>query len=150
MIRGYRAEDRAMCLTLFDGNVPEYFHVSERADFEAFLDDLPERYLVVEDRGTIVGCGGFAIIPEKRLAEFCWGMVARDRHRAGFGRMLAEERIARIAATGAADTISLETTQHSAGFFERLGFRTQSIRPAGFAPGMDLYLMTRAVVVVDK
>lgn len=145
IVRDYREMDRAACLALFDSNVPEFFHVSERPGFEEFLDDLPDQYLVVEDGGAIVGCGGFALVREKRVAEFCWGMVARDRHRRGLGRALAEERIARIVASGAADTITLETTQHSAGFFQRLGFVTRSIKPEGFAPGMDLYAMSRRV-----
>lgn len=149
IVRTYRTEDRAACMVLFESNVPEYFHTSERADFEELLDDLPDQYLVVEEDGAIIGCGGFALNHDKRAAEFCWGMIARDRHRGGIGRMLAEERIARIIASGAADTITLETTQHSAGFFERLGFRTLSIKAEGFAPGMDLYAMTRPVALAE-
>ena len=54
--RPYRPEDRAACLAAFDSNVPVYFDVSERADFEAFLDQHPGRYFVaVNADGQVQG-----------------------------------------------------------------------------------------------
>ena len=58
-------------------------------------------------------------------------MVRQDRHRRGVGRLLLLHRMADEAAT-----VVVNTSQHTAGFFERFGFRTLSVRPDGFAPGL--------------
>ena len=79
--RPYTSADRPDCLDLFDSNVPGYFVDGERAEFEHFLDELPGPYLVlVDERGAVVACGGYAIRPEDGVADLCWGMVHISRH----------------------------------------------------------------------
>jgi len=72
--RSYSPADRSTCLGIFDSNVPDSFRDSERADFEAFLDSLPGPYFVVEDEsGRAVACGGYAVNPGTTCADLCWG-----------------------------------------------------------------------------
>ncbi len=71
----------------------------------------------------------------------CWGMVARDRHRGGLGRILLVERVRRLIADGTLRSIVLNTSQHSAAFFARQGFRTTRVVPDGFASGIDQHEM---------
>lgn len=137
-VRDYTIADRSACLVVFDSNVPEFFVPPERADFAAFLDALPGPYLVAEDgSGTIVGCGGYAVTPGTTTADLCWGMVARERHGAGLGRLLLEARLERIHRDPTADSVALNTSQHTRGFYERYGFITERVVPDGFAPGLD-------------
>jgi predicted GNAT family N-acyltransferase len=137
--RNYRAPDRAACISLFDSNVPLYFAAGERADFTGFLDDLPGPYLVMEDGGRIVACGGWARQqPDAPAVTLCWGMVDRACHRRGLGRQLLEARLARIAADKpAAAEVLLSTSQHSAGFFARYGFEVCKVVPEGYGSGID-------------
>lgn len=137
-VREYTPQDRGPCLAVFDSNVPEYFRDFERESFAAFLDDLPGPYLVIEDDdGAIVGCGGYAVVPETRAADLCWGMVRRSLHGTGLGRLLTDARLDRIRRDPAAEAVALNTSQHTRGFYERRGFVTEKVTPDGFAPGLD-------------
>ncbi|HYH79188.1 MAG TPA: GNAT family N-acetyltransferase [Longimicrobium sp.] len=137
-VRDYTPDDRDACLAVFDSNVPDFFIAPEREDFAAFLDALPGPYLVVvDDDGCIVACGGHAVVPETATADLCWGMVARPLHDTGIGLLLSEQRLRRIAEDGTASAVSLNTSQHTRGFYERLGFHAERVTPDGFAPGLD-------------
>lgn len=141
-IRDYTTADRSACLAVFDSNVPGFFAPAERDLFAAFLDALPGPYLVIEDDdGVVLGCGGYAVVPETRTADFCWGMVRQDRHGTGLGRLLADARLDGIRADAAVEAVALNTSQHTRGFYERRGFRTELVTPDGFAPGLDRYDM---------
>jgi GNAT superfamily N-acetyltransferase len=143
-LRPWRAEDRALGLALFDSNVPRYFAAIEKADFLALVDDLPGPYFVLESaEGEALGCGGYAgQDDDPSAAALCWGMVRHDLHGRGLGERLLIERLTRIAAEPMFETVEIETTQHSRGFFARYGFVETACIPDGFAPGMDRVDMT--------
>jgi len=140
-VRDYTPADRDGCLAVFDSNVPRYFTPPEREEFAAFLEALPGPYLVVEDdAGAVVGCGGYAMGRGAADAHLCWGMVARERHGTGLGRLLLDARLERVhadAADGSIEAIALHTSQHTRGFYERRGFRLERVTPDGYAPGLD-------------
>jgi ribosomal protein S18 acetylase RimI-like enzyme len=137
-LRDYLHTDRANCLAVFDSNVPDFFTPPERRQFEAFLDELPGPYLVVEDgAGDIVACGGYAAASGTSWADLCWGMVARVRHGAGLGRRLTEARLERIRADPGITGVVLNTSQHTRAFYERLGFTVERVTVDGFGPGLD-------------
>lgn len=141
-IREYAAGDRETCLLVFDTNVPRYFRPHEREEFGAFLDDLPGPYLVlVDDSDTIVGCGGYAVSEDTGSADLCWGMVRRGMHGRGLGRVLTERRIGRIKEDDRVRSIRLHTSQHTAAFYERLGFRVTRVVRNGYAPDLDRHEM---------
>lgn len=136
--RAYAPADRAACLDLFDGNTPAFFADVERDVFATFLDHEDKVYFVIENGGRIVACGGYEPDhADPTLACFCWGMVARDMQRKGFGERLARERLARISADPGYQGVILDTTPMSRGFFERLGFVMVKVTPDGYAPGYD-------------
>ena len=137
-IRDYRPGDRDACLGIFDGNVPRFFVPAERAEFATFLDDLPGPYLVIEDaRGRVIGCGGYALAPDRRSADICWDMIRPERLGTGLGRRLLEARLARLRADPRVETVALNTSQLTRGFYERFGFTTERVVPDGYAPGLD-------------
>jgi GNAT superfamily N-acetyltransferase len=138
-VRDYRATDGASCLVVFESNVPKFFAPSERRDFEVFLNALPGLYLATEDEaGAIRGCGGYAVSLGTATADLCWGMVHREHHGTGLGRFLLNERLARIRADLSIKAVALNTSQHTTGFYERIGFVIQHIERDGYAPGVDL------------
>lgn len=142
-IRPFVPADRAACLALFDSNVPGFFLPSERVEFEGWLGqpfDAGEsgEYFVLEDMGRIVACGGVWLDPNAadRPAGFSWGMVARDAHRRGYGSSLLRFRLERLRELGAREA-HLDTSQHSAPFFARHGFREVRRVQSGYGPGLD-------------
>ena len=140
--RSYAAGDRAACLALFDGNVPLFFTEAERADFADFLDSRAGdwAYQLIERDGAVVACGGVALGADGCTAGLCWGMVARDRHRAGLGRALIQARLAAARALGARQ-VRLDTSQHSQGFYARQGFVVERVTADGYGPGLDRWDM---------
>ena len=143
IMRSYSADDREACLGIFDSNVPSgYFAAHERTEFEAFLDHLPGPYFVVEEDDEIVACGGFAAHrSEAGVAVLCWGMVTRKRHKSGLGRFLLMERLRRLSNDASVRVAVVNTSQHSSGFFTKMGFETHRVVKDGFCPGIDLHEM---------
>ncbi|MEK9212812.1 GNAT family N-acetyltransferase [Sphingomonas sp. 2378] len=115
VIRAYRAADRDACLALFDGNTPGFFAPSERADFVRFL--------------------------ERHAAEWAFQVI----HRQGLGRLLTQARLHTAAEMPGVAQVHLDTSQHSEGFYARLGFQTERVTVDGYGPGLDRYDMVRTV-----
>ncbi len=137
-IREYRPEDFDACLVIFNSNVPRFFTDAERNAFTDFLHALPGPYLVLyNDAGTIIGCGGYAVDESANRCDLCWGMVHQSFHGRGFGKTLILERLSRARTDARIRTIALNTSQHTQGFYERLGFRTIEVIRDGYSPGLD-------------
>jgi ribosomal protein S18 acetylase RimI-like enzyme len=145
MIRHYRAADRAACLAIFDASVPADFRSGERAGFEQFLDALPGPYLVIEEEGEVVACGGYAVEADGRTASLCWGMVSRRVQGRGLGRHLLDARVERALGGPGVERVRLSTSQRTRAFFEKAGFRVESVVPDGHAPGLDRVEMSRGL-----
>jgi predicted GNAT family N-acyltransferase len=135
--RRYDPSDKAACLALFDSNCPKYFAPSERADFEGFLGDLDCDYSVLLADGEVAGCGGIHVDTANGQGKLCWGMVDNSRHKSGLGKALLEFRLAAIRANPDATHIHIDTSQHTAPFFEKYGFNITAQTTDGYGPDID-------------
>jgi N-acetylglutamate synthase-like GNAT family acetyltransferase len=117
-VRRYLPTDRIACLSIFDSN-----RAAGRAGFEKFLEAPEGPYFVMEHDGGIVGCGGYTVDAESRLATLVWGMIRRDSHGQGLGRFLLMFRLREIGKLGGIERVRLETSQPAAKFFEGQGFK---------------------------
>jgi tetratricopeptide (TPR) repeat protein len=151
IVRDYTRNDRAACLALFDCNVPPFYSPTDRPEYERYLDNMPGPYVVIEDEGVVVACGGFArSSDEANGVSLTWGMVARDRQKSGFGQLLLLERLRRIARSDREPLVVNNTNQRAAGFFERFGFKTVKIVKDYTAPGFDLHKMHMPLEAVRR
>lgn len=139
-IRPYAIADRQACLDILEGNTPEYFLREDLALLDGFLLDLPGPYVVAEEVGAIIACGGWAG-EEDGAAVLTWGMVQRSHHRQGIGRSLLRHRIEAIRVDTTLVTLRLRTIQQVQGFFAREGFRVVEVVPDGYGPGFDRVTM---------
>jgi RimJ/RimL family protein N-acetyltransferase len=148
-LRSYTPADKEACLSLLDSNTPTFFAPHERDEFDIFLGNPGDRYWVVEDEtGTIIGCSGYWIIDDTHVAIITWTMVARSWHGRGVGRWLLLTCLDHLCRIPAVQAVRLETSQHVAGFYERVGdFRMQEIVENGFAPGLHKIHMRREMTV---
>jgi len=71
--------------------------------------------------------------------SLCWGMIRRDRHRAGLGTKLLLFRLAKAAQELSARSVRLDTSQHSVGFFRKHGFVTTATAKDYYGPGLDRF-----------
>lgn len=139
-IRPYLAVDRQACLAIFRSNLPRYFDSSELPEFDAFLEQASGDYFVVEQGSAVVACGGCYIRDGK--GRLSWGMVAREYYGDSIGAALLAWRVNTLFLQPGTAEITIDTSQHTAGFFARYGFRTtQQIRD-GFGVGIDLIFMS--------
>ncbi|KAA9327105.1 GNAT family N-acetyltransferase [Hymenobacter busanensis] len=141
VFRAYEAiRDEEAVLQLFRSNLAPYFVPEEEADLLAFLrgevstDGLP--YFVAELAGHagLVAAGGYAL--NHPYAVLTWGMVNRQLHGQGLGRAFTAFRIAQCRQAYPGKSIEIKTSQHTEGFYAKLGFRTLAIEPDKWAPGL--------------
>ena len=139
--RPYRQTDREFCLAALDANTPDYFAPQERSDFEAFLNDIPGTYLVVEVAGKVVGCGGYIPASDTGDAYTSWGMVHPDYKGYGLGKGLLEARLEAIRRTGDAKRVRIITSPATETFFLAYGFIVTRREKDGITKGIDLVEM---------
>ena len=142
--RRYRPEDHATCLALFHSNIPSSFLLEEAPGFAAFIERGEGQYLVIEDGdGHAIACGGLAI--EGTEARLCWGLVAEQLHRRGVGRLLLDVRLAMACGTPGVTEVTMDTSNETAGFFERHGFTTIHVIENYHRPGLHRHDMQLAL-----
>ena len=149
-IRNYRPEDREACLAIFRSNIPKFFTEGEEQDYRGWLDELdgikpaaPDNghYYVLEVSGTVLGCGGWGIRDGADHATLIWGAVHKDYQGLGLGDALTRYRLDAFLKEHPAFDMTIDTSQHTAAFYERFGFRTQKITEDGYAKGLHRYDM---------
>jgi len=140
----YTPADEQDCLAIFDSNTPAFFVPQECETFQGFLRGLaaPYAYFVVRDEsGTVVACGGIKLELSNRVAKLRWDMVTGVLHGRKIGTFLTSSRLALIRQSVEIQTVRLHTSQYSYKFYEKMGFDTLHITPDGIVPGMDEYAM---------
>ena len=137
-IRQYKSGDLKNVLAIFRSNIPKYFTPAEEPGLYEFLDAYSGDYHVIEHAGEIVAAGGVAWNDlEKPTVSLCWGMVRNDRIGTGLGKLLTEFRIGYAREKYGDVPLTLGTSQHTQGFYERFGFRLVECVRDGYGPGID-------------
>lgn len=151
--RSYTAADKNACVAAFKSNIPQYFLREELDQYNEWLDahaaqgvEHPNvrnigHYFVVLLDDVIVGCGGFAFDDKIMESRMTWGLVENKLHRKGIGKQFLLWRIEQMRTLHPEYSIALDTTQHSAPFFERMGFETVKITNDSYGKNMHRYDM---------
>jgi N-acetylglutamate synthase-like GNAT family acetyltransferase len=136
--RKYQPSDTEKCLELFRSNSAKFFAAYEEQEFIDYLGEA-QPYFVLEQANQIIGCGGYAFVETK--AYLTWGLVHNALHGTGAGKRLLLERLNLIARHSETKEVLLDTSQHTFGFFEKLGFVTTKITEDGYTSGLHRYDM---------
>jgi GNAT superfamily N-acetyltransferase len=139
-IRTYQPEDALACMALFDSNLPKFFTTPEREQFAAFLARMDCPFYVAVADGQIRGCGGF-FVDDYGVTYLVWGMIHSAWHRQGIGAQLLQWRLDQIRQVPHAWCVLIDTSQHSAPFFARFGFKCYRLIPDGYQAGLDKVFM---------
>lgn len=139
----YQAKYKAACLDVFKSNMPQYFLLEELNDFDKWLDEkaLNEPYFVCLQNNQVVACGGYFYDNERQKAGLSWGMVTATLHKTGIGTQLTTFRIQKMKIDFPNATYMIDTSQHTAAFYQKMGFVTKEITPNGVGEGLDNYYM---------
>jgi GNAT superfamily N-acetyltransferase len=157
-IREYKTGDKEACLSIFRSNCPLYFDESEYELFDRWLhhqhsDDInyqsptytnseKDAYYVIENADNmVIGCGGFYVLKNTKEARLAWGMVHSAFHGQGYGTALFNHRKFAIENEWPGYSITLGTSQHTYGFYEKMGLFVISMEKSGYGPDLDKYDM---------
>jgi N-acetylglutamate synthase-like GNAT family acetyltransferase len=140
--RRFDAADTESVIAIFRSNIPKYFVESEEFELREYLAGGVEDYYVLEVDGEVAGAGGIALNADDTVS-LCWGMIHSSRLGTGLGKLLTEYRLARSLELFGAKPVVTSTSQHTAGFYKKLGFVTVEHTPDGFGPGIDICRMRR-------
>ena len=138
-VRPCQPDDRQACLAIFLSNVPAYFAPEEQVEFESYLDEATTNHLVVLRDQRLVACGGWYV--HEGVGRLSWGMVMQSHHLETLGTVLLLWRLKQIFLLPTIDEVHLDTSQHSAGFFNRYGFEAVRTTLNGYGPGLHQVAM---------
>ncbi len=141
-IRKYESSDIDSVISIFRSNIPKYFGPEEEPGLRDFLSGDVENYYVLELDGKVVGAGGIEL-NEDDTVSLCWGMVHNDHLGTGLGKLLTEYRMERSQEEFGDKPMVNSTSQHTEGFYKKLGFVTVEHKPDGFGPGIDICRMRK-------
>lgn len=145
MIRTYQSNDFESIMAIFDRLCPHYFHIEEKGDLQNYLNSEIEDYFVWEEQGAILAAGGINYFPEAKEARISWDLVHPDSHGKGLGTRLLKHRLNHIAQKPDYHDIVVRTSQMAWQFYEKGGFILSVVVKDYWAPGYDLYYMTKKV-----
>lgn len=138
----YTPDFKQKCIAVFESNMPKFFAQEELQLFVDFLDhEIEDNYYVAELDGNIVACGGIFLDKVSDEAGLSWGMVHADQHKKGIGKAFTDYRINLLKKAYPDKVYKVDTSQHTAGFYLKRGFKTVEVIPDGFAKGLDKYVM---------
>jgi GNAT superfamily N-acetyltransferase len=133
--RPYRRDDESACLAIFDANCPAFFAPNERAEYEAYLDSVPDSYEVCEVDGRVRG--GFGIADAGDGASvISWILLSPEVQGMGIGSKVMN-RVVRKSRQWDAKLVRIATSPKAADFFARFGAVRQSTTKNGWGPDMD-------------
>ena len=149
-IRPYHNADRDEIIDLLRLNTPEYFSPEEEKDLIYYFDNHIEYYYVIEDKGFIIGCGGFNLSGDPEKIGLSWDIVHPESQGKGIGSALTKFRIEQIKEIPGVKTISVRTSQLVYKFYEKFGFELKEIVKNYWADRFDLYNMERGVNLISE
>lgn len=141
VIRRYKTSDRSALLNIIDLNIPKYFALDEKADFENYLENELELYYVISFENKIVGCGGINFDEEKTIGVISWDIIDPDYQGKSFGKQLLNYRLAELKSMESIQKIIVRTSQITYNFYQKQGFEVREIISNYWAEGFDLYYM---------
>ena len=142
MLRPYHPYDRNRVLELFRKNVPEYFATAEEITFLNFLDQYADTFFIVENNHRIMGAGGYHLTGQPNTARLSWQFIDPEFHKMGFGREVTAFLLQKISANENIRTVTVWTSQHAYGFYEKFGFTTDKVKKNYWGQDLDLYVMS--------
>ena len=140
-IRSYSVKDKAAVLNLMELSTPKYFAVSEKPDFENYLEHELELYFVIELHHQIIGCGGINFESNQTIGIISWDIIHPEFHGKKLGTQLLHHRLAILNDLKHIEIVIVRTSQHTDQFYQKNGFQLVEIVPNYWAEGFDLYYM---------
>ncbi|GLO62517.1 hypothetical protein MACH09_30250 [Vibrio sp. MACH09] len=142
--RQYLMSDEDECLSLFDKNCPEYFAVNERKDYEEFLAQVMDGYLVCQLDKEIIGAFGLFSENNGRV-KLDWILLSPDKQCHGIGSFIMGHVLSQ-AIDLKAKVMVISTSHKAYQFFEKHGAVVLSEVENGWGPNMHRVEMELPII----
>jgi len=139
----YQACYKAMCLSLFDENCPQYFALNEREDYCAFLELIPSGYEICMIRGKIVGAFGLLKV-DSMSSSLNWILLSPTSQGQGIGRHIMNH-IKELAQQEGIETVTIAASHLSAPFFAKFNAQAITEIKNGWGQGMHRIDMVMSI-----
>ena len=136
----YTISNYNQVLKIFESNIPDFFHPSEKKEFSDFLMATTIEFYILINNDQIIGAGGIGLNSDETVS-LCWGMIHKSHHNNKYGKFLLQERIRLIQKKFPGKKIVSNTSQITEGFFRKFGFNTVQSEDNYWAPGIHLRKM---------
>lgn len=143
MIRKYSIEDKPNVLELLRKNTPTFFDSSEESDFHYYLENEIEDYFVYEENFQIIGAGGINYFLDEKYVRFSWDMIHPKSQGKRIGTKLTDYRIDSLKSNSNVEIILVRTSQLVYKFYEKMGFKLETVEKDFWAKNFDLYQLSR-------
>ncbi|NVO09102.1 MAG: GNAT family N-acetyltransferase [Bacteroidales bacterium] len=141
MIRNYHPGDKGKLIDIFKLNVPKFFDEKEISDFEKYLDNNLDTYLIIEQNNYIVGGFGYYIDNEDGSGKITWIFLHPEKAGRGLGTQAIEYCLSKLRENKSVKKLVVRTSQFSYKFFEKFGYTLVRTEKDYWGQGLDLYLM---------
>lgn len=142
-IRPYQPTDHEPLLAVFHKSVPHAFAPEEATDFAHFLRTNTDPYFIAELAGRVVGGCGHYLTADTATARIGWILSDPDYAGSGIGGTLLRHNLGLIARHAGIHVVECRTSQVAYRFFNKFGFQLQYTQADFWAPGFDLYFVSR-------
>ncbi|WP_345735768.1 GNAT family N-acetyltransferase [Prosthecobacter algae] len=123
-LRQYRESDFEACRMLCDLNAPGRFPRGTAEAQIEYLQTVPERNLVAEVDGQVIGCGGY-LLNHPNHAILVFGLVHPAYQKMGVGRLLFFARIVQMPLIRTDTIIQIATVKAALPYYRQFGFEPQ-------------------------
>ena len=132
------------CLSLFDGNCPQYFAINERQDYSDFLQSNPLGYVLGFSGETLVSAFGLNVGSSGSKASLSWILVSATAQGNGLGNNMMDHLI-ELAVQQGVSILEIAASNLSAPFFAKFGATTISETAHGW--GLDMHRVDMRLVL---
>ena len=122
--------------------MPIYFAEDEVSLFKKYLQKKDIHYYLLFEK-KIIASGGYGFNKKEKTIDLTWGMVNSHMHKKGYGKILLNYRIKKIAKDFPNINITLNTSQKTFKFYENFGFQVKKITKNFYRKGLDRYDMIK-------
>jgi len=148
-IREYQPDDLDACLEVYRSNTPDFLSPAGLDNFTEFLQLGTSYYLVIEQDGDIIGCGGLELVGDSDAATLVYGMIHGEYHRRGFGTTLLAARIALLEVEDRPVDLWARMSTSSMPFYGQYGFAFQPARNGRSRDEANLWLSVDGQDILD-
>ena len=127
-------------IQVFESNVPKYFAQHEQADFLEYLGNNKATYFVAIRNDVVIGGGGYHFINQNK-GRLSWDFIAPAYQKNGYGSELIEFCLHQLYVQPKLEIVEVWTSQHSQGFYKKLGFKKIESRMDYWSQGLHLVVM---------